>query len=63
MRDPKKLVLSDPPSFEELLDETCERLWDKKKQYTLRRLQELDDRLTCLEGELEKLIFDPPRDP
>lgn len=60
MKDPKKVVFSDPPSFEELLDETCERLWDKKRQYTLRRLQELDNRLTCLERELEQLIFDPP---
>jgi hypothetical protein len=58
VKDSKKSVLSDSPSFEELLDETFERLWDKKKQYTLRRLRELDDRLTRLEGELEQLISD-----
>jgi hypothetical protein len=62
VKNSKKDVLSDPPSFEEILDETCERLWDKKKQYTLRRLRELDERLTRLERELEQLLFEPPRE-
>lgn len=60
MKEPEKIVLSDPPSFEELLDKTCERLWDKKKQYTLRRLRELDERLRGLEQELEQFFVNSP---
>jgi hypothetical protein len=60
VKEPEKILLSDPPSFEELLDKTCERLWDKKKQYTLRRLQELDARLSGLEQELEQFFVNPP---
>ncbi|MFP3090380.1 hypothetical protein LQZ21_08645 [Treponema sp. TIM-1] len=58
MKDSEKAVLSDPSSFDDLLDKTCERLWDKKKQYTLRRLRELDDNLNSLEQELEQIVFD-----
>ncbi|MDR2631279.1 MAG: hypothetical protein LBC60_10190 [Spirochaetaceae bacterium] len=58
VKNSKNAVLSDPPSFENMLGETCERLWDKKRQYTLRRLRELDDHLTLLEQELEQMVFD-----
>jgi hypothetical protein len=62
VKNPEKVVLSEPPSFEELLEKTCERLWDKKRQYTLRRLRELDDRLCGLEQELEQFFGDSPPD-
>jgi hypothetical protein len=53
MNNSEKVISSEPPSFEEILDETCERLWDKKREYVLRRLRELDDNLSCLEQEVE----------
>jgi hypothetical protein len=58
VKNSENIVLSDPPSFGDLLDKTCERLLDKKKQYVLRRLRELDDDLTVLEQELEQFVFD-----
>lgn len=51
------LVLSKELSFEQVLDETCDRLWDKKVRYSLRRLQEMEDTLGKMEEELrEKLL-------
>jgi hypothetical protein len=58
VKDSEKALLSDSSSFEDLLDKTCERLWDRKKRYTLQRIQELDDNLTILEQELEQIVFD-----
>jgi hypothetical protein len=58
----ERVIPSEPPSFEEMLDETCERLWDKKREYTLRRLRELDDHLSCLEQELEDFVGEPRKD-
>ncbi|MDR2757822.1 MAG: hypothetical protein LBB78_00405 [Spirochaetaceae bacterium] len=62
MKNSEEIVLSDPPSFDDLLDKTCERLWNKKKQYTLRRLRELDHNLNILEQELEQIVFDSGMD-
>jgi hypothetical protein len=58
VKNSERAVLSEPSSFDDLLDKTCERLWDKKRQYTLRRLRELDDNLSSLEQELEQIVFD-----
>ncbi|MDR3191877.1 MAG: hypothetical protein LBT87_02295 [Treponema sp.] len=44
-------------SFEQVLDETCDRLWEKKVRYSLRRLAEMEDALGRIEQELnEKLL-------
>jgi hypothetical protein len=50
------LILSDKPSFENVLDDTCGRLWDKKIQHSMRRIRELQDNLSGLEHELDALI-------
>jgi len=43
-------------SFEVILDSTCERLWEKRIQYSIRRIKEMDDELKKLEEELEAFI-------
>jgi hypothetical protein len=52
------IVGPDKPSFEILLNETCERLWEKKIQLSLRRLGELDALLVGLEQELDDFLFE-----
>jgi hypothetical protein len=47
---------SEAPSFEQVLDETCERLWDKKVRYSLRRLEEMEDTLGKIEQELNEVL-------
>jgi hypothetical protein len=54
--DPLPFVLFDPPSFDVILDETLERLWEKKIRHTLERLDEMEDTLDCLEEDLEEMI-------
>jgi hypothetical protein len=39
-----------------MLDQTCERLWGKKVQYALRRIQELDADLQGIEQELDAFL-------
>ena len=48
-------------SFENMLDTTCERLWEKHIQYSIRRIQEMDEELERLEKELDEFIGQPAR--
>jgi hypothetical protein len=50
------VLSSEDLSFEELLSHTCDRLWDKKVQYSLTRLEELDGLLGNLERELDEAL-------
>jgi hypothetical protein len=47
----------DSPSFEAVLDDTCDRLWDRKVRYSIRRIQELDAVLSALEQELDAMLL------
>jgi hypothetical protein len=57
----KPLTLSGNSSFEEVLDSACDRLWDKKVRYSMRRIQELEDYLDVLERELDALALQGER--
>jgi hypothetical protein len=54
-RDPRVLV-SRESSFETMLDTTCERLREKHIQYSIRRINEMDEELKKLEKELDEFI-------
>jgi hypothetical protein len=57
--DRPAFVLSKDISLEQVLDDTCDRLWEKKVRYSLRRLQEMEDALGKMEQELnEKFLFE-----
>jgi hypothetical protein len=58
----KSLTLSNNVSFEEVLDQTCGRLWDKKVRYSIRRIREMEDYLSELERELDALALQGERD-
>ena len=49
-RDPKV------PSFESMLDTTCDRLLEKHIQYSIRRIGEMDEQLARLEKELDDFL-------
>ena len=61
----KPVILREDPSsinprdfsFEAVLDTACERLWDIKIQYTIRRIREMDGELAHLERELEEIVM------
>jgi hypothetical protein len=50
------VTVPDNRSFETVLDDICDRLWDRKVRYSIRRLQEMDAVLAVLERELNELI-------
>ncbi|MDR0721762.1 MAG: hypothetical protein LBF75_03050 [Treponema sp.] len=52
----RSVIRSENISFDALLDQTCERLWDKKVQYAMRRIQELEVRLQRMEEELDVFL-------
>jgi hypothetical protein len=52
------MVISD--TFEAVLDETCERLWDTHVRYSLRRIGELEAALCAMEQELDEIIHAAP---
>ena len=47
---------TDESSFDELLDTTCWNLWEKRVEYSIRRIMEMDEELGRLEAELENSI-------
>ena len=44
--------------FKAILDETCERLWNKKAQHSIRRIDEMEAQLLNMQGELELFLFE-----
>jgi hypothetical protein len=49
-------VLPNQPSFEHMVEESCDRLWDKKVQHSIRRIHELEATLCSLEQELDAFL-------
>ena len=43
-------------SFELVLDEACDRLWEKHVQYTLKRISKMEKKLSMLEKELDDFL-------
>ena len=43
-------------SFNLVLDSACERLWEKRILYSIRRIDELDEKLNSLEKELSEFL-------
>jgi hypothetical protein len=53
----KPAALSASPAFETVLDQTCDRLWDRKVEYSIRHIREMEERLALLEQELDALAL------
>jgi hypothetical protein len=48
-------------SFSEVLDSACEKLMDRQIKYSIRRIREMEERLCCLERELDDFLFQKGR--
>ena len=53
------VILSDTSTFKEVVDEACNRLWDRRVRYSIRRIREMEDALKTLELELDLMIRGP----
>ena len=45
-----------PPNFNMVLDDACNRLWNKKAELSLRKIRFLEEELTQMEKELDDFI-------
>ena len=52
----KPVFLNQAPTFEDVLDTTCERLREKHIEYSIRRIMELDEELSRLEKALDEFM-------
>jgi len=48
-------------SFSEVVDEACEKLMDRQIKHSIKRIQRMEERLTCLERELDDFLFQRDR--
>ena len=53
----KPVIVSKKTSFNEVVDEACERLMDSQIRYSIRRIQKMSDKLDELELELDKFLL------
>jgi hypothetical protein len=53
----KPAVIYGRYSFNEVVDEACERLMERQIIYSIRRIQAMEDRLDQLERELDEFLF------
>ena len=44
------------PSFEAVLDATCERLWERHVQHSIRRIREMEAELNNIEKSLNEFM-------
>jgi hypothetical protein len=49
-------VYTDKSSFQEMVDQSFDRLWEKKVEISIRRIQDLEEQLSALEMELDVMI-------
>ena len=43
-------------SFETVLDTTCDRLWERKVQHSIRCISEMEEKLKGLEKDLDEFL-------
>ena len=53
----KPVIVSKKSSFNEVVDEACERLMDSHIRYSIKRIQKMSDQLDELELELDKFLL------
>ena len=43
-------------TFSDIVDRACEGLMDRQIKYSIRRIQEMEDFLSCMEQELDEFL-------
>jgi hypothetical protein len=57
----KSAAVTDVYDFSDIVDSACEKLMDRQIKYSIRRIQEMEERLCCLERELDDFLFQKDR--
>lgn len=53
---------SDIYSFSDIVDSACEKLMARQIKYSIRRICEMEERLCCIERELDDFLFKKDRE-
>ncbi|MDR1898533.1 MAG: hypothetical protein LBQ55_00830 [Treponema sp.] len=54
----KPAIVTDNSSFEAVLDDAFDRLWDRKVRHSIRRIGELETVLIEMEEDLDRFLLD-----
>lgn len=57
----KPVTISPKTSFSAVVDAACNRLMDRQVRYSIRRIQDMEERLAGLERELDQFLFQNDR--
>jgi hypothetical protein len=57
----KSAAVSNIYTFSDVVDEACEKLMDRQIKSSIRRIQEMEERLCGLEQELDEFLFQKNR--
>ena len=57
----KHLKVTGIYTFDEVVDKACEELMECQIKYSIRRIQEMEESLICLEQELDDFLFQKNR--
>jgi hypothetical protein len=57
----KPATVSPVISFDDMLDEVCEKLMDRQIKYSILRIQKMEESLAALEKELDEFLFQKNR--
>jgi len=60
--DEKSTAACGTYSFSDVVDEACDKLMSRQIKYSIRRIQELDECLACLEKELDEFLLQKDRE-
>ena len=53
----KPVSISMDAPFSSVIDETCERLMERQIKHSIKRIQEMENRLAALEQELDNFLI------
>jgi len=52
----KPVIIAKKASFSEVVDKACDRLVERQAEYSIRRIQQMQEKLGVLEQELEEFL-------
>jgi len=58
----KTASVQDIYSFNEVVDEACEKLMESQIKYSIRRIVEMEERLAVIENELDEFLIQKNRE-
>jgi len=52
----KPVIIAKRASFSEVVDNACDRLMERQAEFSIRRIQQMEEKLNILERELDEFL-------